>query len=398
MQWFRIPKDVVFGSGSIKYLEEIKGERAIIITGGSSMKKHGFLDKTIELLKNAKMDVKVFDGVEPDPSVKTVLEGATVMKEFKADWIVAIGGGSAIDAAKAMWVLYEYPELSFADIIKPFSIPTLRNKARFIAIPSTSGTATEVTCASVITDYDTPNKIKHPLLSYEITPDIAIIDQDLTVSMPPHITAHTGMDALTHAIEAYVSKNNSHFTNPLALEAIGLVFEYLPKAYADGQNMEARGKMHYAQCLAGMAFSNAFLGITHSIAHKVGAQFHIPHGQANAILLPYIIEYNAEVASENYAKIARFIGIDEKDNQAAVEKLIQRIKDLNHKLNIPSSFLKVGIEEGKFNEVLNETAKNSLEDPCTGCNPRTPSVEDIKGILTYALTGVKKDEYFSVPM
>lgn len=391
MQWFRIPKDVVFGSGSIKYLEEIKGKKAIVITGGNSMKKHGFLDQAIEMLKMAKLDVEVFDGVEPDPSVTKVLEGAAVMKEFNPDWIVAIGGGSAIDAAKAMWVLYEYSELTFEKIITPFSIPTLRNKARFIAIPSTSGTATEVTCASVITDYDTPNKIKYPLLSYEITPDIAILDPDLTLSMPPHITAHTGMDALTHAIEAYVSKNNSHFTNPLALEAIGLVFDYLPRAYADGQNKEAREKMHYAQCLAGMAFSNAFLGITHSIAHKVGAQFQLPHGQANAILLPYVIRYNAEVATEGYARIARYLGIEEKDDQIAVQKLIAAIQDLNHKLDIPSCFAKVGVNEEIFNIALDETAKNSFEDPCTGCNPRTPVVEDIREILLCAFRGKNED-------
>lgn len=389
MQWFRIPRDIVFGSGAIKYLEEIKGKKAIVVTGGSSMKKYGFLDNTINMLNKAGMEVKVFDGVEPDPSVKTVLEGAKIMSAFQPDWIVSIGGGSAIDAAKAMWVFYEYPELTFKDIIKPFSIPVLRNKAKFVAIPSTSGTATEVTCASVITDYDTPNKIKYPLLSYEITPDIAIVDPDLTLSMPPHITAHTGMDALTHAVEAYASKISNHFTNPLALEAIRLIFDYLPQAYADGENKTAREKVHYAQCLAGMAFTNAFLGITHSMAHKTGAQFGIPHGEANAILLPHVVEYNAVEASKSYAEIARFIGIIEPDDKIAAEKLSQAIRDLNSKLDIPPTLAHAGVDEKIFNEVLDETAKNALEDPCTGCNPRTPVVEDIKGILQQAFTGKK---------
>lgn len=384
MKWFRIPRDIVFEPGSIQYLADIQGTRAFVVTGGSSMKKYGFLDKTVELLKKAGMEVKVFDGVEPDPSVKTVYSGAKAMQEFQPDWIVSIGGGSAIDAAKAMWVFYEYPKLAFADIIQPFGIPKLRNKARFVAIPSTSGTATEVTCASVITDYDTPNKMKYPLLSYEITPDIAIVDPELTVTMPPHVTAHTGVDALTHAIEAYVSTNSSHFTNPLALEAIKMVFEYLPKAYQNGQDMVARGKMHYAQCLAGIAFTNAFLGIVHSMAHKIGAQFEIPHGEANGILLPYVIAYNAETASKEYGEIARYIGIAETDDKIATEKLINAIRQLNSQVGIPATLQGVNINGEEFFAKLAETAKNALEDPCTGCNPRTPTVEDIKQIYEKA--------------
>lgn len=388
MKWFRIPRDVMFGSGSISYLEQLKGERAVIVTGGNSMKVSGFLDRAIQLVKKTGMTIEIIDGVEPDPSVSKVLEGKALMQQFNPDWIVAIGGGSAIDAAKAMWVLYEHPQLSFDDIIAPFSIPELRTKARFVAIPSTSGTGTEVTCASVITDYDTPNKIKYPLLSYEITPDVAILDPDLTLSMPPHITAHTGLDALTHAVEAYVSTASNHFTQPIALEAIQLIFKYLPIAYEDGQNIEAREKLHYAQCLAGMAFSNSFLGITHSIAHKVGAQFSIAHGLANAILMPYVINFNASAASKNYAKIAQCIGITEPNEQLATQKLIQAIKTLNRKLQIPASLFEAGVNEEFFHTVLDATAKNSLEDPCTGCNPRTPVVSDIKEVLLQAFKGL----------
>lgn len=387
MKWFRVPRDIVFGEGTLSYLAEIKGKRAMVVTGGSSMKRYGFLDKAVELLKKSGMEVSVFDGVEPDPSVKTVMRGAQAMREFGPDWIVAIGGGSAIDAAKAMWIFYEYPNLTFPDIVKPFGIPTLRNKARFVAIPSTSGTATEVTCASVITDTDTPNMMKYPLLSYEITPDIAIVDPDLTVTMPPHVTAHTGLDALTHAIEAYVSTINDHFTNPLAIEAIQMIFDYLPRAYANGQDKEARTKMHYAQCLAGMAFTNAFLGIVHSMAHKIGAQFDIPHGEANAILLPYVIEYNAKTAADRYAKIARAIGIAEQDDQQALKKLVAAIKDLNHRLGVPLTLAEAGVPEEKFFATLPETSKNALEDPCTGCNPRTPTAEDIQQIYTCAYRG-----------
>ncbi|MDU4959231.1 MAG: iron-containing alcohol dehydrogenase [Sporomusaceae bacterium] len=387
MQWFRIPKDIVFGAGSLSYLAELQGKKAVVVTGGSSMKKFGFLQKTVDLLVKAGMEVQVIDGVEPDPSVKTVYDGAKVMQAFQPDWIVAVGGGSAIDAAKAMWVFYEHPQLTFPDIIKPFGIPKLRGKANFAAIPSTSGTASEVTCASVITDYDTPNKLKYPLLSYEITPDIAIVDPDLTVSMPPHVTAHTGVDALTHAIEAYVSTNSSHFTNPLALEAIKLVFEYLPKAYANGRDMEARGKMHYAQCLAGIAFTNAFLGIVHSMAHKIGAQFSIPHGEANAILLPHVIAYNAKTASKTYGEIARYIGIGDPDDAKATERLIAAVKQLNSQVGIPASLQEAGINEAEFLTKLAETAANALEDPCTGCNPRTPDVSDIEAIYKAAFKG-----------
>ena len=239
------------------------------------------------------------------------------MQEFEPDWIVAMGGGSPIDAAKAMWTFYEYPETTFEDLITPFSFPELRKKAKFLAIPSTSGTATEVTAFSVITDYE--KGIKYPLADFNITPDIAVVDPTLAETMPPKLTAHTGMDALTHAIEAYVSTLNGPFTDPLALKAIHMVFDYLPDSYNGDKT--AREQMHYAQCLAGMAFSNALLGIVHSMAHKTGAAFstgHIPHGCANAIYLPYVIQYNAKdtVAADRYAEIARRMGLEGRSRQA----------------------------------------------------------------------------------
>ena len=267
MARFTLPRDIYFGENAMEELKNLKGhKKAFIVTGGSSMQKFGFLDKLQKILEDTGLEVKLFEGVEPDPSVETVMAGAKAMQEFEPDIIVAIGGGSPIDAAKAMWVFYEYPELTFDDIKTPFSMPKLRKKAIFAAIPSTSGTATEVTAFSVITDYST--KIKYPLADFEITPDIAILDSTIPETMPPKLVAHTGMDALTHAIEAYVASARSKFSDPLALEAISMVFDHLEDSY--NGDKRARGEMHIAQCLAGMAFSNALLGITHSLAHKIG--------------------------------------------------------------------------------------------------------------------------------
>ena len=384
---FRIPGNIVYGEEAINYLTQLKGKKAMLVTGGSSMKRSGFLDKAADLLKEAGMEVALFDGVEPDPSIKTVFQGTKAMQEFNPEWIVAIGGGSAIDAAKAMWVFYEHPELAFPQIVEPFSIPQLRNKAKFVAIPSTSGTATEVTAFTVITDSDTPNSLKYPLVSYEIIPDVAIVDPNLTVTMPSRVTAYTGMDALTHAIEAYVSTANSIFTDPLALEAIRTICSYLPKAFDNGENKEARAKMHYAQCLAGMAFTNALLGIVHSMAHKIGAQFHIPHGEANAMLLPYVVQYNAKNALARYADIARAVGINDSDPSEAVKKLVEFIKDLNRRVGIPVSLSEYNVPEDEFFAVIDETSQNALNDPCTGTNPRRPVAEEIKQIYTAAFFG-----------
>lgn len=377
MARFTLPRDLYHGKGSLEELKSLTGKRAIVVVGGGSMKRNGFLDKAVDYLKEAGMEVQLFENVEPDPSVDTVMRGAKAMAEFKPDWIVAMGGGSPIDAAKAMWVFYEYPDTSFEDLITPFSFPTLRTKAKFCAIPSTSGTATEVTAFSVITDYE--KGIKYPLADFNITPDVAIVDPALAETMPQKLTAHTGMDAMTHAIEAYVSTLHCDYTDPLALHAIKLIHNNLKKSY-DG-DMIARDTMHNAQCLAGMAFSNALLGIVHSMAHKTGAAFsggHIIHGCANAMYLPKVIKYNSknEEAAERYAEIARFIDLKGETTEELVDALIAELRSMNDQLNIPQAIKNYGpggvkadesiIDEKEFMDKLSETAKNAIADACTG--------------------------------
>ena len=392
MARFTLPRDLYHGKGSLEELKNLTGKKAIIVVGGGSMKRFGFLQKAEDYLKAAGMEVKLFEGVEPDPSVETVMKGAEVMREFQPDWIVAMGGGSPIDAAKAMWVFYEYPDTTFEEIITPFSFPTLRTKAHFCAIPSTSGTATEVTAFSVITDYQ--KGIKYPLADFNITPDVAIVDPDLAETMPAKLTAHTGMDAMTHAIEAYVSTLHCDYTDPLALHAIEMIHNELKKSY-DG-DMEARDRMHNAQCLAGMAFSNALLGIVHSMAHKTGAAFsggHIIHGAANAMYLPKVIQFNAKnpEAAERYAQIARFIGLEGACTNCLVKALVKELREMNKALNIPLAIKNYGqggviadesiIDEKEFLEKLPEVAKNAIADACTGSNPRQPSQEEMEKLL-----------------
>lgn len=387
MKRFTLPRDLYFEKGSMEQLKYLKGKKAIIVVGGGSMKKFGFLDKAISYLKEAQMEVKTIEGVEPDPSVDTVLKGAEEMRAFEPDWIVSIGGGSPIDAAKAMWIFYEHPELTFDDIKDPFTIPELRNKAKFVAIPSTSGTATEVTAFSVITDYKT--EIKYPLADFNITPDIAIVDPELAETMPNKLVAHTGMDALTHAIEAYVAGLHSEFTDPLALEAIEMVKEYLVKSY-EGYS-EAREKMHYAQCLAGMAFSNALLGITHSMAHKTGAVFHIPHGCANAIYLPYVIDFNKKECSERYAKIAKKLNLSGETDLELIDELTNMIKELNLKMNIPLSLKEYGINEEDFKNKVTLISQRTVNDACTGANPRSVTSNEVEKIFNCVYYGEKVD-------
>ena len=392
MARFTLPRDLYHGKGSLEELKSLTGKRAIVVVGGGSMKRNGFLDKAVDYLKEAGMEVQLFENVEPDPSVDTVMRGAKAMAEFKPDWIVAMGGGSPIDAAKAMWVFYEYPDTSFEDLITPFSFPTLRTKAKFCAIPSTSGTATEVTAFSVITDYE--KGIKYPLADFNITPDVAIVDPALAETMPQKLTAHTGMDAMTHAIEAYVSTLHCDYTDPLALHAIKLIHNNLKKSY-DG-DMIARDTMHNAQCLAGMAFSNALLGIVHSMAHKTGAAFsggHIIHGCANAMYLPKVINYNSknEEAAERYAEIARFIDLKGETTEELVDALIAELRSMNDQLNIPQAIKNYGpggvkadesiIDEKEFMDKLSETAKNAIADACTGSNPRIPTQEEMEKLL-----------------
>ena len=389
---FTLPRDLYHGKGSLEELKHLTGKRAILVVGGGSMKRFGFVDRAVEYLKEAGMEVQLFEGVEPDPSVETVMKGAEAMRQFQPDWIVAMGGGSPIDAAKAMWAFYEYPDCTFEQLITPFSFPTLRTKAHFCAIPSTSGTATEVTAFSVITDYQ--KGIKYPLADFNITPDVAIVDADLAEKMPPKLTAHTGMDAMTHAIEAYVSTLHCDYTDPLALHAIKMIHNDLKKSY-DG-DMDARDRMHNAQCLAGMAFTNALLGIVHSMAHKTGAAFtggHIIHGAANAMYLPKVIQFNAKVpeAAERYADIARFLGLKGETTAELVAALVEELREMNRQLNIPLSIQNYGeggviadksiIDEQEFKDKLADVAANAILDACTGSNPRQPSQEEMEKLL-----------------
>ena len=397
MARFTLPRDVYFGENSMENLKNLKGKKAIVVVGGGSMKRFGFLDKAVGYLKEAGMEVELFEGVEPDPSVETVMRGAEAMRKFEPDWIVAIGGGSPIDAAKAMWAFYEYPEVTFESLCIPFNFPELRTKAKFCAISSTSGTATEVTAFSVITDYS--KGIKYPLADFNITPDVAIVDPELAQTMPQKLVAHTGMDALTHAVEAYVSTVASSYTDALAMKAIEMVTAYLPSSYKG--NKESRAQMHDAQCLAGMAFSNALLGIVHSMAHKTGAAFHegamadqhLPHGCANAIYLPYVIKYNAHDgrAAERYADIARMLGLAGNSNKALIENLCALIDDMNDKLNIPHTLKEFGVDEAEFNAKVDEIAANAVGDACTGSNPRTIDPETMARLFKCTYYGTEVD-------
>ena len=392
MTRFTLPRDLYHGKGSLEALKTLEGKKAIICVGGGSMKRNGFLQKAEDYLKEAGMEVKLFEGIESDPSVDTVMKGAKVMEEYGPDWIVAIGGGSPIDAAKAMWAFYEYPEVTFEDLITPFSFPELRQKAKFCAIPSTSGTATEVTAFSVITNYQTG--VKYPLADFNITPDVAIVDPDLVAGLPVKQVAYTGMDALTHAIEAYVSPLPMFFTDPHALQAIEMVLDNLPASY--NCDMDAREQMHYAQCLAGMAFSNALLGIVHSMAHKTGAAFstgHIPHGCANAIYLPYVIKYNAKdpVAAKRYAEVARRMGLPGTSEKALINSLVEKIDDFNVKLNIPKTLKEFGVEENEFKEKVAKIAELAVGDACTGSNPRSIDPATMEKLFTCTYYGTEVD-------
>lgn len=386
MARFTLPRDLYHGKGSIEELKNLKGKRAFVAVGGSAMKRFGFLDKIVNNLKEAGMEVEVFEGIEPDPSVTTVMRGAEVMKNFEPDWIVAVGGGSPIDAAKAMWAFYEYPEVTFEDLCIPFNFPTLRTKSLFCAIPSTSGTATEVTAFSVITDYD--KGIKYPLADFNITPDIAIVDSDLAETMPKKLVAHTGMDAMTHAIEAYVSTLHCDYTDGLALHAIKMIRENLINSF--NGDMDARAKMHNAQCLAGMAFSNALLGIVHSMAHKTGAAYsggHIVHGCANAMYLPKVIKFNAKEKSAEvrYAEIAKFLGLEGANDTESTQNLINELLRMNKELEIPTCIKEYEggiIDEKEFNEKLPKVAELAVGDACTGSNPRAITPAEMEKLLT----------------
>lgn len=394
MRRFTLPRDIYHGEGALEALKDFQGEKAVVCVGGGSMKKFGFLDKAVDYLQSAGMQVRVIDGIEPDPSVETVMKGAAVMQEFQPDWIVAIGGGSPIDAAKAMWIKYEHPETTFEDMCKVFGLPKLRTKARFCAVSSTSGTATEVTAFSVITDYS--KGIKYPLADFEITPDVAIVDPALAHTMPQKLVAHTGMDAMTHAVEAYVSTAATVYTDPLAMAAIKMIKNDLVASY-DG-NMEKRNSMHDAQCLAGMAFSNGLLGIVHSMAHKTGAAFadfgaHIIHGAANAMYLPKVIAFNAKnpAALKRYAEIADTLDLGGSSDEEKLALLIGMLRQMNDALNIPQCIKNYGadsypcengfVPEAVFRERLHDIAVNAVADACTGSNPRPINADEMEKLL-----------------
>ena len=394
MTRFTLPRDIYHGKGSLESLKTFEGKKAMICVGGGSMKRFGFLDRAIGYLKEAGMEVEVFDGIESDPSVETVMRGDDSMLKFEPDWIVAIGGGSPIDAAKAMWIKYEYPETTFEDMCKVFGLPKLRTKAHFCAVSSTSGTATEVTAFSIITDYQ--KGVKFPIADFEITPDVAIVDPELAETMPKKLVAHTGMDALTHAVEAYVSTANCDYTDPLAIHAIEMIQKDLVPSY--NEDMKARDDMHNAQCLAGMAFSNALLGIVHSMAHKTGAAFadygaHIIHGAANAMYLPKVIAFNAkdETAKKRYGVIADYMHLGGNNDDEKVKLLIDFCRGMNDQLNIPHCIKNYGadsypteqgfVPEEVFLERLPEIARLAIGDACTGSNPRIPTQEEMEKLL-----------------
>ncbi len=411
MQWFKIPEKIYFQPGSIQYLSKMPNiSRALIITD-EIMVKLGYVEKVLYHLRKRDgrnyVNSEIFDRVQPDPTVETVKEGYAAAEAFKPDVIIALGGGSVIDAAKAIWLYYEHPETDFEDLRmkfmdirkRVFKFPPLGNKTKLVAIPTTSGTGSEVTSFTVITDPERENK--YPLADYELTPDVAIIDPEFVQTVPPSVTADTGLDVLTHAIEAYVSVMASDYTDALAMKAIQLVFEYLPRVYRNGDDLIAREKMHNASCIAGMAFTNAFLGINHSLAHKLGGEFHIPHGRANAILLPHVIRYNASrpskftafpkyehyIADEKYAEIAKYLRLPCDTASRGVECLISSVTGLMRELDMPMSIKECGVAEQQFMQALDELSEKAYEDQCTTANPRMPLVSELKELYIKAFNG-----------
>src|SRR5690625_3632759 len=410
MQWFKVPPKIYFEENSIQYLEKMPNISKAFIVTDSLMVDLGYVDKALYYLRKRAdyVHCEIFSDVEPDPSIETIRKGTERMQQFKPDVIFALGGGSPMDAAKAMWLFYEHPEEDFNNLKQKFldirkrivKYPKLGNEVQFVAIPTTSGTGSEVTSFTVITDKET--NTKYPLADYELTPDVAIIDPQFVMSVPKVVTADTGMDVLTHAIEAYVSCMANDYTDGLAIKAIQMVFEYLPKSYHNEHDELAREKMHNASTIAGMAFSNAFLGINHSLAHKLGAEFHIAHGRANAILLPHVIRYNAEkpskfstfpkyeyfIADERYAEIAQALGLPANTTQEGVESLVQAIIELGKALNIPMSIKENGVNEKEFNDKVEKLAELAFEDQCTTANPKLPLITELKAVYQKAYDGV----------
>ncbi|MBU3160286.1 iron-containing alcohol dehydrogenase [Clostridium frigoris] len=387
MQRFTIPRDIYFGDNAMDHLKSVKGTKAMLVIGSQRLIKDGTVTKIQELLKQANIETSIFSGVENDPSVKTVMSGVLAMNNFNPDVIIGIGGGSSIDAAKAMWIFYEHPEFTFEEAAKPFNLPELRQKAKFIAISTTSGTGTEVTSFSVITDNETG--VKYPIADYNITPDIAIVDTNLVQSMTKTLVANTGMDALSHAFEAYVSKAKNPITDAVAMKSIEMTVDTLIKSF-EGEE-QARKDMHISQCLAGMAFSNAILGIVHSMSHKTGKIFNIPHGCANAIYLSSVIQFNAKTASAAvaYADISKRLGLKGETTDELVQSLIQLVIDFRVSMNMPATLKEFGVLEEDFKSNLDEISRTAVSDACTGTNPREISVEEMKKLFEATYYGTQ---------
>lgn len=409
MQWFKVPDKIYFEKGSTQYLAKMPDITRVAIVTDPMMVKLGYVERVEHYLRQRRVPVaiEVFSEVEPDPSTTTVERGSEMLKRFQPDCIIALGGGSPMDAAKAMWLFYEYPDTDFNNLKQKFmdirkrvyKYPKLGEKAKFVAIPTTSGTGSEVTSFAVITDKVLGNT-KYPLADYELTPDVAIIDPEFVYTLPKTAVADTGMDVLTHAIEAYVSVMANDFTDGLAIKAIQLVFQYLEQSALTGDKL-AREKMHNASTLAGMAFANAFLGINHSLAHKWGGQYHTAHGRTNAILLPHVIRYNAKkptkfaawpkythfVADERYAEIARILGLPARTTEEGVNSLIGAIRELNKKLGIEESFQQLGIDPQDFEKRVEHLADRAFEDQCTTSNPKLPLVTELAEVYRNTFYG-----------
>jgi len=378
MATFIVPKSMHHGLGSLESLNELTGKKAVIVVGGNSVKMNGSLDRTQKYLSEVNIESAVFSGVEADPSIDTVIKGAEFITNEQPDIIIGLGGCSAIDAAKAMWIYYEYPDSKLEDLAAPFAVKKMRNKAYFVAIPSTSGTGTEVTGLSVITDRE--KGTKYPIVSHELTPDVAIIDGELSASMPTHVTANTGLDALSHGVESYVSNIADRYNDSLAKGAIDLVFKNLPTVVEDGDNLEVRQAMHDASCMAGMAFTNVWLGIVHSMSHQIGGTFGIPHGCGNAILMPNVIRFNSKV-TDKYEDLAVMLG------KSTAEEFAVEVSNLRASVGVVGSLKEYGIDEKEWEAKIDTLTENALKDPCTLFNPRKPKFEEIKAIYQACYEG-----------
>jgi len=381
------PRTVVTGEGALEYLKEVEGKRVLIVTD-KVIRKLDFVEKVANYLKEAGMEVKFFDEVEPEPAIETIVKGAEFARKYGPDWFIGLGGGSCMDAAKAIWAIYERPDIS-VDGISPLEKLGLRKKARLMCIPTTSGTGSDATWATVITDVKDERKLE--LASREIVSDIVILDPELPKSMPPKLAADTGLDALTHAIEGYVSQWRNDFSDALAIKAIQIIFKYLPIAYRNPEDKEAKEKMHNAATMAGMSFGNSQAGIAHAMGHSLGAIFHVPHGKSVDLFLSYSIDYSARGAMERYADIARAIGIEAKKDEEAVEKLVEAVRKLDREVGEPASIKELGITRKDFEKRLDDLVNRAANSSCTFMNPRVPDVDDTRKLFIYVYEGKKVD-------